>query len=76
MSGESLRVVATAGSEPEAELIRQRLENEGIGAVTQRTIGSSEWGASGARYVYVESAQLDRARAILGLAQDDDGAER
>jgi hypothetical protein len=63
---DELRVVATVGSEPEAELIRQRLAQAGISAVAQRSIGGPEWGASGSRYVYVRAAELERARAILG----------
>ena len=64
---DGLRVVATAGSEPEADVIQQRLAQAGITAVAQRTIGGPEWGASGARYVYVKAADLERAQEILGL---------
>jgi hypothetical protein len=64
--GDALRVVATAEGEPEAELIRQRLAQAGIGAVVQRTIGGPEWGASGSRYVYVPAAELELARSVLG----------
>lgn len=67
---DGLRVAATASSEPEAELIRQRLAQAGITAIAQRTIGGPEWGASGARYIYVEAADLERARALLGLDAD------
>jgi hypothetical protein len=63
-----LRVVATAANEAEAELMRQRLEAAGIAVIFQRTIGGPEWGASGARYAYVEPADLERARVILGAA--------
>jgi hypothetical protein len=63
---DALRVVATVRSEPEAELIRQRLAQAGISAVAQRSIGGPEWGASGSRYVYVRAAELERARAVLG----------
>ena len=62
-------VVAAASNEPEAELIRQRLEAEGISAIVQRTIGSAEWGSSGSRYVYVQAGELERARALLGVEQ-------
>jgi hypothetical protein len=70
MSGDShdkqqLVVVAVAGSEPEAEVIRQRLEQAGIWAIAQRTIGGPEWGASGSRYVYVGAADEADARSIL-----------
>ena len=64
-----LVVVAAASSEPEADLIRQRLEAEGIAAIVQRTIGSVEWGSSGSRYVYVQERELERARALLGVEQ-------
>jgi hypothetical protein len=60
-----LRVVATAASEPEAELIRQRLAQVGVSAIVQRTIGGPEWGPSGSRYVYVRASELERARVIL-----------
>ena len=67
----ALRVVATAGSEPEADVIRQRLESAGITSVAQRTIGGPEWGASGSRYVYVRAHDLERARDVLGLTDTE-----
>jgi hypothetical protein len=67
----ALQVVATAGSEPEADVIRQRLESAGISSVAQRTIGGPEWGASGSRYVYVRVHDLERARDVLGLADSE-----
>lgn len=63
-----LRVVAAAGSEPEAELMRQRLAEEGIASVAQRAIGGPEWGFSGSRYIYVRADELERAREILGTS--------
>jgi hypothetical protein len=63
-----LRVVASAANEAEAEVLRQRLAAAGIAVIFQRTIGGPEWGASGARYAYVEPADLERARGILGAA--------
>jgi len=62
---EQLRSVTTVSSEAEAEIIRERLLAEGIHAITQRTIGSVEWGPSGARSVMVAAADLERARALL-----------
>jgi hypothetical protein len=59
------RVVATAATEAEAELLQQRLAQAGIQATFDRVIGGPEWGASGARYVYVETTDLERARAVL-----------
>ena len=72
----ALQVVATAGSEPEADVIRQRLESAGISSVAQRTIGGPEWGASGSRYVYVRAHDLERARDVLGLTDTESGTTR
>ncbi len=63
-----LVVVATAGSEPEAEVIRQRLQAADIAAVAQRAIGGPEWGASGARYIYVRAPDEERARELLAAS--------
>jgi hypothetical protein len=65
MADQDLQVAATAASGAEAELIRQRLEQAGIRAVSQRSIGGPEWGFSGTQYVYVEPADLERARELL-----------
>jgi hypothetical protein len=62
---EELRSVTTVSSEAEAEIVRERLLVEGIHAITQRTIGSVEWGPSGARSVMVAAADLERAKALL-----------
>jgi Putative prokaryotic signal transducing protein len=62
---EELRSVTTVSSEAEAEIVRERLLAEGIHAITQRTIGSVEWGPSGARTVMVAAGDLERARALL-----------
>jgi hypothetical protein len=61
----ALRVVATAANEAEADLLGQRLAEAGIDAISQRSIGGPEFGTSGAHYLYVEAAQLDRAREVL-----------
>ena len=55
-------------NEAEADLIRQRLAEAGIPAISQRSIGGPEWGASGSQYVYVEAGQLERARQVLSVA--------
>jgi hypothetical protein len=60
-----LRVAATAANGAEAELISQRLAEAGIVATSQRTIGGPEWGESGSQYVFVEAADLERAREVL-----------
>jgi Putative prokaryotic signal transducing protein len=61
-----LEVLATVSSEPEAEMVRDRLLAADIHAISQRTIGGPEWGYSGARNVMVDAKDLDRARAVLG----------
>lgn len=70
-----LRVAATAANGAEAELILQRLAQVGIVATSQRTIGGPEWGESGSQYVYVEAADLERARELLnaggGLGEEE-----
>ena len=60
-----LEIVTTVSSEPEAEMVRDRLLAADIHAISQRTIGGPEWGFSGARNVMVETKDLDRARAVL-----------
>jgi hypothetical protein len=57
--------VATAANEPEAEVLLQLLRAEGISALAQRTTSNVEWGAGGARYVYVRAGEADRAREVL-----------
>jgi len=36
-----------------------------IQATLERVIGGPEWGASGARYIYVAESDLERAREVL-----------
>jgi putative signal transducing protein len=61
-----LEIVTTVSSEPEAEMVRDRLLTADIHAISQRTIGGPEWGFSGARNVLVDAKDLDRARTVLG----------
>ena len=61
----ALEIVTTAGNGAEADLILQRLAEAGIPAISQRSIGGPEWGASGAQYIYVEASHLERAREVL-----------
>jgi hypothetical protein len=61
----SLQVAAAAANEAEADLMCQRLAEAGISAISQRSIGGPQWGASGGQYVYVEAEHLARAREIL-----------
>ncbi len=70
-----LRPVAGAQNEPQAELIVQRLAAAGISAVSQLSSGNPEFGSSGGRTIYVEEADIERARAALadeGPAFTDD----
>jgi hypothetical protein len=60
-----LRPVAGARNEPEAELIVQRLAAAGVSAVSHLSSGNPEFGSSGGRTIYVEEADVERARAAL-----------
>jgi hypothetical protein len=64
---EELKVVATAASQAEGELILARLAGGGISGIEQRTTGLPEFGASAARYIYVQASDLDRARDMLAV---------
>jgi hypothetical protein len=61
------RIVASAGSGPEAEMMCQILASEGIPAMQQRSIDNPEFGAGGPRNVLVKASDLERARDALGL---------
>ena len=65
MADDELKVVATALNEAEADLMRLRLQDGGIHAITRRTTGSAEWGGSGARYVLVAERDLASAQEML-----------
>jgi len=60
-----LKILTSVTSEPEAELVVERLSAAGISAIIQRTIGGPEWGYSGARDVFVGEDELERAREVL-----------
>ncbi len=62
---DALKIVTSVASEPEAELIIERLNAGGISAIAQRTIGGPEWGLSGAQNVFVDEEDLERARELL-----------
>lgn len=66
---EELKVVTTAANQAEGELILARLAGIGIQGVEQRTTGNPEFGGSGARYVYVQASDLDRARELLAAEE-------
>jgi hypothetical protein len=73
---EELKAVTAVNSEAEAQIVLDLLEGAGIQAIQRRTIGSVEWGSSGARDVLVDEADLERARAVLaeneGAVSDDE----
>jgi hypothetical protein len=64
-----LKVVATAANQAEGELIVARLAQAGITAIEQRASGNPEFGGGGARYIYVQDAELARARAVLDVEE-------
>ncbi|MHB8531623.1 MAG: hypothetical protein ACYDC2_02770 [Solirubrobacteraceae bacterium] len=64
-----LRVAGAAPNQPQAELMVMRLAEVGIHAVMQIASGNPEFGASTARWVYVEERDLERARALLAGEQ-------
>jgi hypothetical protein len=68
-SSDALKVIATAANQPEGELIVARLAQAGVTAVEQRASGNAELGGSGGRYIYVQAADLERARAVLAVDQ-------
>jgi hypothetical protein len=69
LAPEALRSVATAANQAEGEMICARLAQAGIAAVEQRASGNPEFGGTGARYIQVRSADVDRARAALAEEQ-------
>jgi hypothetical protein len=62
---DALKIITSVASEPEAELVIERLQAAGISAIAQRTIGGPSWGFSGARDVFVDEQDLERAREVL-----------
>jgi hypothetical protein len=66
--------VASAQSEPEAEMICARLSEAGIRAVSKRNIGADnpEFGVGGSRNVYVEEGLAARAREALSVPEFSD----
>ncbi|HEY2718456.1 MAG TPA: hypothetical protein VGI52_02405 [Solirubrobacteraceae bacterium] len=66
-AADALKVIATAANQAEGELIVGRLSDARINAIEQRASGNPEFGASGARYIYVQDADVERARAVLAV---------
>jgi hypothetical protein len=71
-----MRIVATVDGEAQAELLCTRLSNVGIRALHKRNIGMDlpQFGAGGARDVYVDDHDLERAQELLqgGDLSDDE----
>jgi hypothetical protein len=67
-----LKIVATATGEAEADMICARLSSADIHAVQQRSIGGPEWGASGARYIYVQEQDAELATQLLSTPEFSD----
>jgi hypothetical protein len=57
----TLKIVTTVGNEMEANLVCGVLADAGIRSMQQLCAGGGRMGAAGARDVYVEQADLDRA---------------
>jgi hypothetical protein len=64
-----VKVVAVASNQPQAELIIGRLAEIGITAIMQYALSNPEMGASGARTIYVEERDEERARALLAVEE-------
>jgi hypothetical protein len=63
-----LRVVTTVNSEPEAAMVCDLLSQAGIGAIQKLSSGvGGAWSGAGARDVYVEEHDLDRAQEVLNV---------
>jgi hypothetical protein len=62
---DALKKVTSVASEPEAELVIDRLRAGGISAIAQRSLGGPQWGFSGAQDVFVGEDDLERARELL-----------
>ncbi len=66
---DELKVIATAANQAQGELIVARLAQAGLSAIEQRASGLPEFGGSGGRYIYVQAADLERARDVLAVDQ-------
>jgi hypothetical protein len=62
---EELRVVTTAGSEAEAEMIGEWLAEAGIPSKPQLSSSNILLGAAAPRALYVEAKDYDRALAVI-----------
>jgi methanogenic corrinoid protein MtbC1 len=62
---EDLRIVTTVGNEAEAEMVGERLSEEGIRFTVRLASGGIRMGAAAGREVCVDAQDLDRASAAL-----------
>jgi hypothetical protein len=64
-----VKVLAVAPNQPQADLMIGRLAGIGVTAISQLSLSNPEMGASGARTIYVEEGDLERARALLAVEE-------
>ncbi len=62
---EPLSIVRRVSSASEAQIVQSLLREAGVESIAQRAIGGPEWGLSGGQVVYVQPADLARAREVL-----------
>jgi ribosomal protein L12E/L44/L45/RPP1/RPP2 len=71
-----IKILTSVGSTAEADMVVALLDEAGIQTMPQRARGGPEFGLSGARDVWVDEADLDRAREVLkaseGSISDDE----
>ncbi|HWJ49725.1 MAG TPA: DUF2007 domain-containing protein [Solirubrobacteraceae bacterium] len=65
-----IKILTSVASTAEADMVIALLEEAGIQTMPQRSIGGPEFGLSGARDVWVEEADLDRAREVLKASEE------
>jgi hypothetical protein len=66
-----IKILTSVSTTAEADIIVALLQEAGIHVIPQRATGGPEWGFSGARDVWVEESDLERAREVL---KADEGA--
>jgi uncharacterized protein YaaQ len=64
---DQLKLVTSVSNEAEAEMVAERLSEEGIRFTVRLASGGIRLGAAAARDLYVDEQDLDRARAALDV---------
>jgi hypothetical protein len=64
-----IKILTSVASTAEADMVIALLSEAGIQTMPQRSIGGPEFGLSGARDVYVEEDDLERAREVLKASE-------